>query len=196
MSQRLERIDELLRQEIGQALQRDLADPGIGFATVTKVETSPDLSHARVWFSVIGSEEQRKETFAALRRAMPYVRRGLGGKLSLRRIPELDVRLDESVERGTRVLRIINELEAGRLPEEDLKRGESLPTPVRRLPHEGDAPELEIPAPPPPSSKAKRKPERRSDGKPGAGRAGKPGSKGGSRPASRPSRDDGRRGSR
>ena len=69
MSQRTERIDELLRQEIGQALERELADPGIGFVTVTDVETSPDLAHARVWVSVIGTEEQRKETLAALRRA-------------------------------------------------------------------------------------------------------------------------------
>jgi ribosome-binding factor A len=141
MTQRTERIDELLRQEISRALERELADPGIGFATVTDVETSPDLSHARVWVSVIGPEEQRRDTLRALRRAMPYVRRGLGSKLRLRRIPELDVRLDDSAERGTRVLRLISELEAGRLPTDEAEPGETLPTPVRRLPHEGDAQE-------------------------------------------------------
>ncbi len=186
MSQRTERIDELLRQEIGRALEGELADPGIGFVTVTDVETSPDLAHARVWVSVIGTEEQRKETLAALRRAMPYVRHGLNSKIRLRRIPELDVRLDDSIERGTRVLHLINELEAGRDPEEAAAPLESLPTPVARLPHEGDVPEPGSAVLPP--SKPRTKPGRR----PAAGRGGKSGSK----PASKPGRGDGRRGSR
>jgi ribosome-binding factor A len=139
MTQRTDKIDALLRQEIGQALEREVSDPRIGFVTVTEVKTTPDLSHARVWVSIIGSEEERKATLIALRRAMPYVRHGLGGKIRLRRIPELEVRLDESVRRGSRVLQIINELEAGRLPDDDVPVGESLPTPVPRLRHEGDA---------------------------------------------------------
>jgi ribosome-binding factor A len=138
MTQRTDRIDELLRQEIGQALEREVTDPGIGFVTVTKVETVPDLSRARVWVSVIGSDEERKETLAALRRAMPFVRHGLGSKITLRRIPELDVRLDDTMERGTRILKIIDDLEAGRNPDEIGGPGESLPTPLPRLPHEGD----------------------------------------------------------
>jgi ribosome-binding factor A len=186
MSQRTERIDELLRQEIGQALEREVADPGIGFVTVTHVETSPDLAHARVWVSVIGTEEQRKETLAALRRAMPYVRHGLNSKIRLRRIPELEVRLDESIERGTRVLHLINELEAGRDPEEAAAPLESLPTPVPRLPHEGDVPEPDSATLPVPKPRAK--PGRR----PATGRSAKPGSKAGSKSG----RGDGRRGSR
>jgi ribosome-binding factor A len=138
MTQRTERIDELLRQEIGQALEREVTDPGIGFVTVTKVETTPDLSHARVWFSVIGPEDQRKETLAALRRAMPFVRHGLGSKIRLRRIPELEARLDDTLERGTRVLRILDDLEAGKSPDDVIAPLESLPTPVPRLRHEGD----------------------------------------------------------
>jgi ribosome-binding factor A len=141
MTQRTQRIDELLRQEIGQALEREVTDPRIGFVTVTDVETSPDLSRARVWVSVIGSEEKRKETLTALRRAMPFIRHGLGAKIRLRRIPELDVRLDDSIERGSRVLQIINELEAGQIPDVLDQHGESLPTPVPRLRHEGDSAE-------------------------------------------------------
>jgi ribosome-binding factor A len=190
MSQRTERIDELLRQEIGQALERELADPGIGFVTVTDVETSPDLAHARVWVSVIGTEEQRKETLAALRRAMPYVRHGLNSKIRLRRIPELDVRLDDSIERGTRVLHLINELEAGRDPEEAAAPLESLPTPVPRLPHEGDVPEPDSAALPVPKAGSRRK-----HGPP-SGRGAKAGSKAGSKPGSKPGRGDGRRGGR
>ena len=162
MTQRTQRIDELLRQEIGQALEREVTDPGIGFVTVTKVETAPDLSRARVWVSVIGSEEKRKETLAALRRAMPYIRHGLGSKIRLRRIPELDVHLDESIERGSRVLQIINELEAGHIPDILDEHGESLPTPVPRLRHEGDVveePPAGVPAPEPgtkPGTKRRR----------------------------------------
>jgi ribosome-binding factor A len=173
MTQRTERIDELLRQEIGQALEREVTDPGIGFVTVTKVETTPDLSHARVWFSVIGPEEQRKETLAALRRAMPFVRHSLGSKIRLRRIPELEARLDDTLERGTRVLRILNDLEAGKSPDDVIAPLESLPTPVPRLRHEGDteevAPGAEAPGEAAPTSRAGR--SRRAGGYGGAGRA-------------------------
>lgn len=141
MSQRTDRIDELLRQEIGEILRRDVDDPRIGFVTITDVETSPDLRHARVWVSVIGRPEERDETIAALRRAMPFVRRQLGTRLRLRRIPEFQVKPDESVERGTRVLHLLQQLEEGAVPDEATPEGESLPTPVPRLPHEGDAPE-------------------------------------------------------
>jgi ribosome-binding factor A len=171
MSQRTERIDELLRQEIGQALEREVADPRIGFVTVTDVETSPDLAHARVWVSVIGSEERRKEALAALRRAMPYVRRGLGAKIRLRRIPELEVRLDESAERGTRILHLIDELEAGRQPDEAAQSLDPLPNPVPRLPKVGDAPVESEPAEQAavPAKRRRRKP---SPGRTGAHRPG------------------------
>jgi ribosome-binding factor A len=148
MTQRTERIDELLRQEITDVLAREISDPRIGFATVTRVETAPDLAHARVWVSVIGEKAQRDETIAVLGRAMGFVRHELGTRLRLRRIPEFHVRLDETAERGTRVLQLLHELEEGHVPDEDTPTGESLPTPVPRLPRPGDAPqELEIPRP-------------------------------------------------
>jgi hypothetical protein len=71
---------------------------------------------------------------------MPFVRHELGSRLRIRRIPDLHVHLDDSAERGTRVLRLLSELEAGATPDGDAPIGESLPTPVRRLPHEGDLP--------------------------------------------------------
>jgi ribosome-binding factor A len=145
MSQRTDRVDELLRQEIGAILAREVADPRIGFATVTDVETTPDLQHAKVWVSVIGDAAERRETLAALDRAMGFVRRELGARLRLRRIPALHVELDASMERGTRVLQILDELEHGDLPRAaslaDAPVKESLPTPVARLPRAGDAPE-------------------------------------------------------
>ena len=100
MSQRTDRVDELLRQEIGALLAKEVADPRIGFATITEVETSPDLGHAKVWVSVIGGKADRDETLRALQQAMGFVRHELGRRLRIRRIPELHVRLDDSAERG------------------------------------------------------------------------------------------------
>jgi ribosome-binding factor A len=159
MTARTDRIDELLRQEIGGLLSREVKDPRIGFATVTKVETTADLAHARVWVSVIGSPAERTETVRALEHAMPFVRHELGSRLRLRRIPNLHIRLDESAETGTRVLHLIEELEQGRTPQEEAPLGETLPTPVIRRHQEGDAepepleadaaaPELIVPLPP------------------------------------------------
>ena len=106
MSQRTERLDELLRQEIGAMLEREIADPRLGFATVTQVETDPDLRHARVWVSVIGGSDERSKTLVALEHAMVFIRRELGTRLRLKRIPDLHVRLDDSIERaGTFVRR-------------------------------------------------------------------------------------------
>jgi ribosome-binding factor A len=139
MSQRTDRVDELLRQEIGTLLAKEIADPRIGFATITDVETSPDLRHAKVWVSVIGQKGDRDETLRALGNAMPFIRHELGQRLRIRRIPELHVRLDDSAERGTRVLHLLTELEQGVEPEAIAPINESLPTPVPRLPHEGDA---------------------------------------------------------
>jgi ribosome-binding factor A len=138
MSQRTQRVDELLRQEIGSIVSRDIADPRVGFATITSVETTPDLRHAKVWVSVIGQPAERDATLAALRRAMPFIRHELGTRLRIKRIPDLHVHVDDTAERGTRVLQLLRELEAGEVPKADAPAGESLPTPVARLPHQGD----------------------------------------------------------
>jgi ribosome-binding factor A len=137
MTARTDRIDELLRQEIGAILTRDVQDPRIGFVTITDVETAPDLSNARVWVSVIGQPDERTTTLRALERAMPFVRRELGSRIRLRRIPELHIRSDDTAERGTRVLRLLAELESGETPDDVAPIGESLPTPAG-----GTAPEV------------------------------------------------------
>lgn len=139
MSQRMDRVDELLRQEIGALLAKELADPRIGFVTITDVETAPDLRHAKVWISVIGGRSDRVESVRALQASMGFVRHELGKRLRIKRIPALHIELDDSAERGTRVLHLLQELESGVDPQEVTPFDESLPTPVRRLPHEGDA---------------------------------------------------------
>jgi len=159
MTQRTDRIDELLRQEIGEIFRRDVDDPRIGFATITDVETTPDLRHARVSVSVIGQPEERKATLAAMGRAMPFVRHELGKRLRLKRIPAFHLELDDTVERGTRVLQLLHELEEGRVPDDVAPPAESLPTPVKRLHHEGDAEEDPLPAAdatPPPARRRRR----------------------------------------
>lgn len=127
MTERTARLDQLLQEEISRIVVREIEDPRVGFATITRVETAPDLRHAKVWVSIIGQPDERKATFRALARAMPFVRHELGA-LRLKRIPELHLELDQSVERGTRVLQILDALEAGREPEPPVP-GETLPTP-------------------------------------------------------------------
>jgi ribosome-binding factor A len=94
-----------------QLLQREMKDPRIGFATVTGVETAPDLSSARVWVSVLGSEEDRAESLRALSAAAPWLRRQLGERLHIRTIPQLLIRRDESIESGDRVLKLLRQIE-------------------------------------------------------------------------------------
>ena len=134
MTARTDRIDELLRQEIGAILARDVQDPRIGFVTVTEVQTAPDLSTARVFVSVIGQPAERETTMRALQRAMPFVRHELGSRIRLRRIPELQLRGDDTAQRGTRVLQLLAELEAGGDPIEPLPIEETLPTPTPGVP--------------------------------------------------------------
>jgi ribosome-binding factor A len=114
MSQRTQRLDSQIQQELMDLLQREMKDPRIGFATVTRVETARDLGHARVWVSVYGTDEDQARSMDALRDATPWLRRRLGERLQIRHVPQLTLRRDESIESGDRVLRILRELEAGR----------------------------------------------------------------------------------
>jgi ribosome-binding factor A len=128
MSDRVVRLDALLQEEISAVIARDLHDPRVGFVTITHVDVSADLRHATVWVSLIGQPDERRATLRALTHAMPFVRHRLGA-LRLKRIPELHVRADNAVERGTRVLHILDEIEAGREPA-TAPTGETLPTPA------------------------------------------------------------------
>ena len=108
---RPDRVGEEIRQELSEMLSRgDIHDPGIGFITLTRVVVSPDLQQARVFYTSLGDDKSRKETAKALGRATPYMRRQIGSRLRLRRVPELEFRFDQSVEHQDRVERIIREL--------------------------------------------------------------------------------------
>src|SRR5512146_2953663 len=107
MSQRTDRLDSQIQQELMGLLQREMKDPRLGFATVTRVETARDLGHVTAWVSVLGSDDERAATMTALDDATPWLRRKLGERLRLRHVPVLSVRRDDSIETGDRVLRLL-----------------------------------------------------------------------------------------
>ena len=104
------RVGEQIRVELSELLARDVHDPGIGFLTITHVKLSPDLQQARAYYTTIGDEKARKETRKALERATPFLRRHIGQRLRLRRVPELEFFFDESVEKQDRIEKILQEL--------------------------------------------------------------------------------------
>ncbi|MGQ0608465.1 MAG: 30S ribosome-binding factor RbfA [Chloroflexota bacterium] len=111
MSQRTDRLDSQIRAELAELLHREMKDPRVGFATITRVETARDLGTAKVWVSIMGSDEEREATMKALTDATPWLRRQLGGRLTLRHVPQLMIRHDDSIEAGDRVLRLLREIE-------------------------------------------------------------------------------------
>ena len=99
-------------------------DPGIGFITLTRVKVSPDLQLARVYYSSLGDEKARKETAKALERATPYLRRQVGSRVKLRRVPELKFEFDQSIAHQDRVEQVLRDLHA----EEDARKTDYDPT--------------------------------------------------------------------
>jgi ribosome-binding factor A len=108
---RPDRVGDQIRQEISEMLTRgDIHDPGIGFITLTRVTVTSDLQLARIFYTSLGDEKARKETSKALDRATPYMRRQVGGRLRLRRVPEFEFRFDHSIEHQDRIEQIIRDL--------------------------------------------------------------------------------------
>jgi len=96
-----------MRNELSQIIKRDLKDPRLGFVTITDVELSNDMSHAKVFVSVYGSEEEKQSSMVALENAKGFIRSNLGQRVRLRIVPELVFKIDNSIERGTRILELI-----------------------------------------------------------------------------------------
>jgi ribosome-binding factor A len=107
---RPDRVADLIRAEISVMLAREVHDPGIGFITVTRVQVSPDLQLARVYYTTIGSDLQRRATVKALQRAIPFLKYQIGKRLRLRRVPVLEFFFDKSVEHQARVEKLIQEI--------------------------------------------------------------------------------------
>jgi len=113
-SQRSTRVGEQIREDLAELLAREVHDPGIGFLTITRVQVTSDLQNARVYYTTLGDAQARKQSSRALDRATPFLRRQLGRRLRLRRIPELQFFFDENIERLDRVERILQELQVER----------------------------------------------------------------------------------
>jgi len=109
MSERMRRVNESLRQVLAEALP-ELKDPRIGLVTVTGVVTTPDLQHATVYVSVLGSSRKRRASLTGLQAAHGPLQARLARELRLKRTPHLTFEYDPSVERGVRMTRLIDEL--------------------------------------------------------------------------------------
>jgi ribosome-binding factor A len=107
---RASRVGDQIREELAELLRRQVHDPGIGFLTITHVKVSPDLQQARVYYTMIGDDEARKSSARALGRATPFLRRQIGQRLRLKRVPELTFFYDDAIEKGDRIERILLEL--------------------------------------------------------------------------------------
>lgn len=110
-ARRRRQVGSILRDELSQIIQQEMKDPRLGFATVLRVEVAPDMSFARVYVSVFGSQEEREATIAALEHASGFIRRQLAPRLSLRTIPRLRFVLDRSMEHAENVARILAEVQ-------------------------------------------------------------------------------------
>jgi ribosome-binding factor A len=129
---RPDRVADQIRAEISVMLAREVHDPGIGFMTITRVQVSPDLQLARVYYTTLGSEQQRQATAKALHRATPFLRHQIGQRLRLRRVPVLEFFFDKSVENQERVERLLYEIhEADAKAEAEVARDDSNHDPER-----------------------------------------------------------------
>ncbi|MCZ2108255.1 MAG: 30S ribosome-binding factor RbfA [Dehalococcoidia bacterium] len=114
MSRRTSRVNDLLREELSALLLKGVKDPRVahGLVTITEVQVSPDLRHATVFVSHLGSEDERAEVIEGLRHSAHYLHRELMHRLDMRSVPELDFRFDPSIERGARLAELIHQVSA------------------------------------------------------------------------------------
>lgn len=115
MSRRLQRINVLLRQEISDLIRRELRDPRLAeIVTLTRVNTSPDLTSATAYVSIMGGDDEKNATVDALNHAAPFLRRQLTSRLTIRRTPDIHFALDQSMEEAAHVLDLMKHLPKAR----------------------------------------------------------------------------------
>ncbi|WP_027090824.1 30S ribosome-binding factor RbfA [Cohnella thermotolerans] len=107
---RVGRVGEQIKKEISALIQTELKDPRIGFITVTGVDVTGDLSQARIYLSILGNEEQKEATLLALGKAKGFLRTELGRRIRLRHTPEIEFRFDSSIEYGSRIEALLQEI--------------------------------------------------------------------------------------
>lgn len=107
---RTDRLNEQLRQEISILVRDEVRDPRVGIVTITAVETSPELDHARVYVTALGDDASKAEALAGLKSAAPFIRGELGRRLHIRRVPELAFQLDRVLEEASRIDQLLREV--------------------------------------------------------------------------------------
>jgi ribosome-binding factor A len=110
-SERMRRVDEAIRQVLADVLAGELADPRVGFVTVTAVKTSPDLRHARVYVSILGDDETRSDSLLGLNSAHGFLQKRVASELRLKHTPTIDFAYDETIDHGMRITEILGEHE-------------------------------------------------------------------------------------
>jgi ribosome-binding factor A len=109
---RPDRVADQIRHELATMLAREVHDPGIGFVTITRVQVTPDLQHARVYYTALGDERARRESDRALHRAIPFLRRQIGSRLRLKRVAALEFVYDQSIAGQDRIEQLLSEIRA------------------------------------------------------------------------------------
>jgi len=117
-SQRLRRVEDQIQRELSEILHTGLKDPGVGMITLTGVEVSRDLAHAKVYFTTLGDAESLARTLEALQRAAGFLRSALGHRIKVHNTPELHFEYDASVERGIRLTQLIDAAVSGKKPDQ------------------------------------------------------------------------------
>lgn len=112
MSQlRVEKVQELMKQELSQIILRELKDPRIGFVTITKVAATPDLREAKCYVSVMGDEGKVRDTMRGLQSSLGYIRKEIGRRIRLRFTPELSFEVDRSLDYSTHIQELLNRIQ-------------------------------------------------------------------------------------
>jgi ribosome-binding factor A len=113
VKRRIERVNELLRSELSALISREIKDPRLaGLISVTEVETTADLRHAKVFVSIFGREEERQSSLQALRSATGFLRHEVAQRVTFRHMPELEFHLDSSLEHGDRIMQLLKQVAA------------------------------------------------------------------------------------
>ncbi len=107
---RIEKVQELIKQEVSKIILQELKDPRIGFVTVTQVDVSGDLKYAKIYVSLLGSQEEVKNTWAALQSSLGYLRREIGNRIKLRCTPELSFQIDKSLDHSVHIQELLDKI--------------------------------------------------------------------------------------
>lgn len=110
VSIRVHKVAEQMKKEIASIIEHQTKDPRIGFITITNVELSNDLRHAKVYFSSLGNDEEQKRSLEGLEKAKGFIRKEVAQRINLRYVPEILFRIDSSIEHGVKISKILSQI--------------------------------------------------------------------------------------